>query len=288
MNIFEALNTAFATAGTGGFGLRGDSMASFSPYTQVVVTVFMLLFSLNFTSYYLALCGKLKEAFNLEIRIFLYVVAVAIAFITMNLTLTNSPIFVLAPTDSLGFGDYLRHTAFAVASVVSTTGFATADFALWPAFSQVILVLLMLIGACAGSTGGGIKVSRVTILYKGATHEMKRLLHPNQVKKISMDGRMVEHEVVRGVNAYITAYISIFVVSLLIIALDGFDFTTSFTSVVATLNNIGPGLGLVGPAAIFSVYSDWAQLWLSIAMLTGRLEIFPLILTLSPSTWVKK
>ncbi len=287
MNAFEALNTSFATAGTGGFGFKGDSMASFSPYSQVIITVFMLLFSLNFTSYYLALCGKFKEAFNLEIRVFLYVVTVAIAFVTMNLALTNSPLFVIGQTGETTFGDTLRHAAFAVSSVVSTTGFVTADFALWPAFSQVILVILMFMGACAGSTGGGIKVSRATILYKGATHEMKRMLHPNQVKKISMDGRVVEHEVVRGVNAYIAAYISIFVVSLLIVALDGFDFTTSFTSVAATLNNIGPGLGAVGPNGNFASFSILSKLTHIFDMLAGRLEVFPMLLLFVPTTWKK-
>jgi trk system potassium uptake protein TrkH len=290
MSAFEALNTAFATAGTGGFGFRGNSMASFSTYTQVVITVFMLLFSINFTSYYLVLCKRLKEAFNTEVRIFLCVVGVAIAFITLNLCLTNTPLYILGKGDATSeysVGQAILHAAFSVATVVSTTGFATADFALWPAFSQVLLLLLMFMGACAGSTGGGVKVSRVTILYKGATHEMKKVLRPKQVKRITMDGRVVEDEVVRGVHAYFTAYAIIFVVSLLIIALDCADFTTNFTSVLATLNNIGPGLGSVGPNGGYGGFSALSKIVYIFDMLAGRLEVFPMLLLFSPSTWKK-
>jgi len=287
MTVFEAINTSFATAGTGGFGFRGNSMASFSPYTQVVITVFMLLFSINFTSFYLILCGRLKEAFNTEVRVFLCVVGAAIVFVTANLVLTQSPLYVLAPTDTTTLGDYLRHAAFAVATVVSTTGFATADFAMWPAFSQTILVLLMFMGACAGSTGGGIKVSRVTILYKGATYEMKKMLRPKQVKRICIDGRVVEDEVVRGVNAYLAAYIAIFILSMLVIALDCSDLVTNFTSVAATLNNIGPGLGAVGPNGNFASFSVLSKLVHIFDMLAGRLEVFPMLLLFAPSTWKK-
>ncbi len=289
MTAFEALNTAFATAGTGGFGFRGDSMASYSSYTQIVITAFMLLFSLNFTSYYLAFRGRIKEAFNTEIRVFIGIVVVAIAFITLNVCLTNTPLYIIGQesSGSGSIGETIKHVAFSVATVVSTTGFVTADFALWPAFSQTILVLLMFIGACAGSTGGGIKVSRITVLYKGATHEAKRMLHPKQVKKITMDGRVVEHEVVRGINVYLVAYILIFVVSMLLIALDCGDLTTNFTSVAATLNNIGPGLGAVGPNGNYAGFSVLSKLVYIFDMLAGRLELFPMLMLFSPRAWKK-
>ena len=278
MPAFEAVTTAFATAGTGGFSVKGDSLAGYSAYSQIVVTVFMILFSINFTSFYLILCGRIKEAFNTEVRTFFYIVAAAIALISLNLCLSD-----------LGYsvGEAILHSAFSVASIISTTGFATANFNLWSPFAQTILVVLMFIGACAGSTGGGMKVSRMIVLYKGATHEMKRILHPRQVKKITIDKRIVEHEVVRGINAYFFAYILIFIVSLLIISLDGFDLTTNFTSIVATLNNIGPGLGLVGPDGNFAMFSDLSKLTFIFNMLAGRLEVFPMLVLFAPSTWRK-
>ena len=280
MNVFEALNTAFATAGTGGFGTKGDSMGGFSSYTQIVVTVFMILFSINFNSYFFILCGKIKEAFNLEVRVFFGIVVTAILVITFNICLTAEEL-------GFGVGETIKHTAFSVASVISTTGFSTVDFNLWPSFSKTVLVLLMFVGACAGSTGGGMKVSRMVILYKGATHEMKRMLHPKQVKKITVDGHVVEHEVVRGVNAYLTAYVIVFIVSLLLITIEGHDLVTNFTAVVATINNIGPGLGAVGPAGNFAFYSAFSKLVFIFDMLAGRLEIFPMLLLFAISTWKK-
>ncbi len=278
MSLFEAINIAFSTAGTGGFGIKGDSLASYSAYTQVVVTVFMFAFSINFACYFFLLCGKLLEAWNTEVKVFIGIVVAAIVLLTLNVYLTM---------DSYSFGESVRHTAFAVASVISTTGFITEDFALWPAFSQTVLILLMYIGSCAGSTGGGIKVSRVIILYKGATHEMKRRLHPHQVKKITMDKRIVDHEVVRGINAYIVAYVLIFIVSMLILALNCQDLLTNFTAVTATLNNIGPGLGAVGPTGNFAFYDVLSKFVFMFNMLAGRLEIFPMLLLFAPSTWHK-
>ncbi len=286
MPIFDALNTAFATAGTGGFAVKADGFAGYSPYLQWVVTVFMLLFSINFNSYFLILCKKLKDAFNLEVRVFLGIVFTAILVIVLNLTFTASSLYEYTLEESI------RHSAFSVASVISTTGFSTVNFDLWPAFSKCILVLLMFIGACAGSTGGGIKVSRVIVLYKGATHEMKRMLHPKQVKKISMDGHIIEHEVVRNTNAYIIAYILLFLAALLLVSLDtnviatGFDvLTTNFTAIVTTINNIGPGLAAVGPAGSFAFYSPFSKIIFTFLMLAGRLEIFPMLLLLMPMTW---
>lgn len=277
MNLFEALTTAFGTAGTGGFGIMNDSIAGFSPYIQVVVTVFMLIFGIDFTFYYLFLIRKFRIACSLtEIRTYLGIVATAIILVCINCR----HLFV-------SFWETLRHSAFQVASIMTTTGYTTTDFDLWPEFSKTILVLLMFIGACAGSTGGGIKVSRVIILIKSIIKEIRIAVHPKSALKITMNNRLVEHETVRGINVFMMAYIGIFVGSMLIISLDNFDFTTNFTAVAATINNIGPGLGGVGPIRNFSEYSTLSTLVLTFDMLVGRLEIFPLLVMLSPYTWKK-
>ena len=278
MSPFEALNTAFATAGTGGFGFRNDSFASFSPFIQVVVTVFMLIFSVNFGSYYFLFKGKLKEAFNLEFRVFCYIVFSAIAVIALNLVLSDTI------TD---VGASIRHSAFSVASLVSTTGFSTENFDLWPTLSRVILVLLMFVGACAGSTGGGIKVSRIIILIKGMFREFRYALHPRQVKKISIDSKPIDDEIVRSVNSYIICYIVVFVASVFAISFEGHDLVTTFTSVTATINNIGPGLAKVGPAGNFAFFSVPSKLVLIFDMLAGRLELLPMLLLFHPATWKK-
>ena len=288
MPAFDALNTAFATAGTGGFSIKTDGFAGYSPYLQWVVTVFMLLFSINFNAYFLILCGKIKDAFNLEVRVFIGVVVAAIAVITLNVYTTATELY------SYTFSEALRYSAFSLASVISTTGFATANFDLWPSFAKCVLILAMFVGACAGSTGGGIKVSRVVVLYKGATHEMKRALHPKQVKKISMDGRIVEHEVVRNTNAFIIIYILLFIVSMLLVMLDPATvqastnpLVTNFTATLATLNNIGPGLDAVGPVGNFAFYNPFSKLVFIFNMLAGRLELFPMLILFHPSTWRK-
>jgi trk system potassium uptake protein TrkH len=293
MGVFEALNTAFATAGTGGFTVTSSGMAAYNnrPFIQIVVTAFMLLFSINFTSYYLLLRGKVKDAFNAEVRAFLIIVVAAITLITVNLCLVEQ---------FSSFGATLQQVAFNVASIVSTTGFGSVDFNTWPIFSKVVLVVLMFIGACAGSTGGGMKVSRWLVLGKGASHEVRRMLHPKQVKKISMDGKLVSHEVVRSINAYLVAYICVFVVSFLLICLDGAALTatlssggtanafeTAFTSVASALNNIGPGLGGVGPMENFSNFSVFSKIVFMFDMLAGRLEIFPMLILFAPTTWRK-
>ena len=281
MPLFDAVTTAFATAGTGGFAIKADGFAGYSTYLQIVVTVFMLLFSINFNAYYLIGKGRWKEILTTEIKVFLVIVVSAITLITANLLLTNVADY------GYSFGEALKHTAFTVASLVSTTGFSTENFDLWPSFSKTILVLLMFMGACAGSTGGGIKVSRVVMLSKGASHEVGRILHPKKIKKITMDKRVVEHDVVRSLNAYIIAYILIYIVSMLLISLEGYDMTTNFTSVVATLNNIGPGLSLVGPAGSFAFFSDFSKIVYIFDMLAGRLEIFPMLVLFAPATWRK-
>ncbi len=276
MNAFYALNTAFATAGTGGFGFYNDSFASFSPYIQIVVTVFMILFSVNFNSYFLLLNGKLKEAFTTEVRVFFIIVASAITIITINICSLYGSV-----------GEALRHAAFTVGSLISTTGFATADFDKWPELSRTLLVIIMFVGACAGSTGGGIKVSRLIILFKSLGKELQLMIHPKMVKKISMDNHTISHDVVRSVNMYMACYIVIFVLSLIAISFENHDLITNFTAVTATMNNIGPGLELVGPTANFSFFSPFSKMVLIFDMLAGRLELFPMLLLFTPTTWKK-
>ncbi len=277
MTVFEALNTAFSTAGTGGFGFYNTSFAGFSVYNQIVATVFMILFSISFNSYYFILIGKLKEAFNIEVKAFLVIVAGATAIITANIA---------SMFDSVG--EALRHSAFTVSAVISTTGFMTVDYNLWPELSKVILVLLMFIGGCAGSTCGGIKVSRVLILFKGIGKEISMLIHPREVRKIKLDSHPVEHETVRSANAYMVSYILIYAISVLLISFDNCDFTTNFTAVVAALNNIGPGLEMVGPTQNFGFFSDGTKLVLIFDMLAGRLELFPMLLLITPAAWKKQ
>ena len=276
MTVFEALNTAFATAGTGGFGFLNSSMGSFSPYIQIVITVFMILFAINFNCYYLLLCGKLREMFNLELRTFLIIVATAITVITINISSMFSSV-----------GEALRHAAFTVASLISTTGFSTVDFNMWPELSRTLLVLIMFIGGCAGSTCGGIKVSRMIILFKGMAKELQTMVQPRQIKKIKMDSRMIDHETVRSVNVYMVAYLMIFAISLVFISFDNHDLITNFTAVTAAINNIGPGLDLVGPTSNFGFFTMQSKIILIFDMLAGRLELFPMLLLFTPATWKK-
>ncbi|MBO5354956.1 MAG: TrkH family potassium uptake protein, partial [Clostridia bacterium] len=276
MGAFDALNTSFATAGTGGFGTHADSMNGFSPFLQVVVGVFMLLFSLNFGSYFLVLKGRFKEFFTCEIRTFLVIVAAAVTVIALNIR----GMFSTA-------GEATRHAFFTVSSIISTTGFATVDFDLWPQFSRAVLVLLMFIGACAGSTGGGIKVSRIVIYFKTAVRELRTAIHPKQVKKITMDGKPVEQAVVRSSLVFLVCFVLIFVCSVLIVSVDNYDLTTNFTAVAATINNIGPGLNAVGPTCNFSFFSPLSKIVLIFDMLAGRLELFPMLLLFAPATWKK-
>ena len=276
MPLFEAINTAFATAGTGGFGFRNDSFASFSAVQQIVVTVGMLLFSVNFNSYYLVLKLKFKDAFNTEVRAFFLIVAAVIAIITLDIYQSYGSVW-----------DALRHAAFTVASLISTTGFGTENFDLWPSLSKTLLVLVMFIGGCAGSTAGGMKVSRWLIAIKGFIREIFTLIHPRQVKKITLDSRPVDKEVIKSVSSYIVCFVMVFVGSLLVISLDGRDVVTNFTAVAATINNIGPGLAGVGPTANFADFSNLSKLMLTFNMIAGRLEIFPLLILFSPNTWKK-
>ena len=276
MSIFEALNTAFATAGTGGFSVRSTSLAEYSSYIQIVVTVFMLLFSINFASFYLILLGRVKEAFTTEVVTFLGIVVSVITVITLN---------------ARGFfdtvGDAIKHVSFTVASIISTTGFATVDFDKWPELSRALLVLIMFIGACAGSTGGGLKVSRVIIGVKSIAKELYLLVHPKQVKKVTIDKVPVEHEVVRATNVYMVCYIIVFAVSVLLVSIENYGLVTNFTAVAATINNIGPGLELVGPTANFAFFSPFTKIVLIFDMIAGRLELFPMLVLFFPGTWKK-
>lgn len=277
MPLFDALTISFGTAGTGGFGINNDSMASYSSYLQVVVTIFMILFGVNFNAYFLILRKKFKQAFSIEeVRYYFLIILVSIAVISLVIQ------------DMYGsFGEAVKHAAFQVGSIITTTGYASTDFNLWPEVPRTILVLLMFVGACAGSTGGGIKVSRLLILVKTIRKELHILIHPRSMKKLKMDGHPLEHEVVRSTNVFLIAYVLIFAFSVLLVGFDGHDLVTNFTGVAATLNNIGPGLELVGPTQNFSVFSGGAKLVLTFDMLAGRLELFPLLLLFVPDTWKK-
>ena len=275
MPIFDAITITVGTAGTGGFAIRNDSLASYTAFQKNVVTVFMILFGVNFNFYFFLLMRKIGQAFKMqEVRAYFLIIASAVGIITVN---TVS----LCGNALQAFQD----AAFQVGSVITTTGYATVDFDKWPQLSRTIMVLLMFIGACAGSTGGGIKVSRVLILLKSVKKELKQYLHPSVVEKIKMDGKIVEHEVVRSTNVFMVAYVLIFAVSVLLISLDEYDLVTNFTAVTATFNNIGPGLALVGPTGNFGFFSNFSKLVLIFDMLAGRLEIFPLLLLFSRETW---
>ncbi|MGI6070089.1 MAG: TrkH family potassium uptake protein [Blautia sp.] len=275
MPLFDALTTAFGTAGTGGFGIKNNSMAGYSMYLQNVVTIFMILFGVNFNVYFFILMKKYTQAFKCEeLRYYLGIIAGAIIIITINIR-------GLFPT----LGKAIQQAAFQVGSIITTTGFATTDFNTWPEVSKTILVMLMFVGACAGSTGGGIKVSRFVILLKTIKKEIGSYIHPQSVKKINMDGKPIEHEVVRSVNVFMITYIILFSFSVLLMGFDNLDLITNFTAVAATLNNIGPGLELVGPSQNFGVFTDTSKWILIFDMLAGRLEIFPLLLLFTPDSW---
>lgn len=278
MPLFDSLTTTFGTVGTGGFGIRNDSIAGYSPAIQITITVFMILSGINYTAYFYILTGKIKELFKIEeVRWYLAIIFGSVAVITWNVRS-------LYPT----FSETLRHAFFQVGSIITTTGYATTDFDLWPALSKTLLVTLMFIGACAGSTSGGIKVSRILILLKTIRKELSLIIHPRQVKKIRMDGHPVDHETLRSANVFLVVYFVLLLTSMLLISVDEFDFSTNFTSVVTVLNNIGPGLNLVGPTQNFSIFSPFSKFVLMFDMLAGRLELFPMMILLMPSIWKRK
>ena len=275
MPLFEAVCTAFGTAGTGGFGIKNDSMASYSPYLQNVTTVFMALFGINFSCYYLLLLGHVRSVFkDEELRLYLGIIFGSILLIVLNLR---------GFYDTLG--ETIRHAAFTVSTIITTTGYATTDFDLWPAFSKAIVMLLMIVGACAGSTGGGLKVARLLLLVKSLKRNIGQVLKPRKVQIVRNNGGVVDEKILDNANAYLAAYVVILFLSFLIVSLDNFSVGTNFTAVLACFNNIGPGLEAVGPTCNFSAYSVLSKLVLCFDMLAGRLEIFPILVLFSGSTW---
>lgn len=277
MPLFDSLCHAFGTAGTGGFGIKNDSIAGYSPYLQTVITVFMFLFGVNFTFFYYLLIRRIREAFKMEeVRWYLGIYSVAVILLMLNLLYHG-----------YAFGESLLYVTFQVASIMTTTGYATTDFNLWPEFSRGLMVCLMFIGACAGSTGGGIKISRIMIYLKQVGKELMQQIHPRRVHVLKMDGKEIPHSTAHSCNVLLMTYVVVFLLSYLLISLDGFDTTTNFTAVAATLNNIGPGLNMVGATGNFSAFSDFSKFVLMFDMLAGRLEIIPMLLLFYPATWKK-
>lgn len=275
MPVFDAVCTAFGTAGTGGFGIKNDSIASYSPYLQNVTTVFMLLFGVNFSCYYLLTLGQIKSVLkDEELRLYVLIVLGSIGLIVWNLG-------DFYPT----LEETVRHAAFQVGSIITTTGFATTDFDLWPSFSKTILLCLMVVGACAGSTGGGLKVARVLLLFKSLKRNTAQMLHPRKVQVIRNNGAVVSERVVANTNAYLCAYVLLMFGSFMLISLDGYSVGTNFSAVLSCLNNIGPGLELVGPTCNFSIFGTFSKLVLILDMLLGRLEIFPILVLFSLQAW---
>lgn len=279
MPLFDSVCHAMGTAGTGGFGIKNAGVAFYnSAYIDWVITIMMILFGVNFNIFYFMLIRRFKDvAKNLELRVYVIILVVSTLLISANIF----PIYKSA-------GESLRYAAFQVASIMTTTGFATADFNLWPAFSQTILIALMFIGACAGSTGGGFKVQRLIIVFKNTGKFFKKLIHPKSVNLITSEDKAMDSDTVHGVHSYLGIYIIIMMVSVLLVSLDNNDFATTFTSVTACFNNIGPGISKVGPMENFAFFSDFSKIILSLDMLLGRLECLPILIMLVPSVWKKK
>ena len=277
MPLYDSLCAAFGTAGTGGFGIKADSMGSYSLYIQIVITVFMILFGVNFNVYFLLLTKKFSQALKSEeVRCYFIVIIASALMITFNVRHLFNNVW-----------EALQQSFFQVGSIITTTGYATTDYNQWPAVSRTILVLLTFCGACAGSTGGGIKISRLLLLAKSVRKELHLYLHPNAVKKIKMDGKAVSHEVMRATNIYMIVYLMLMAASIFIISFDEFDLVTNFTAVATTLNNVGPGLSLIGPTGNFGIFSPLSKLVLSFDMLAGRLELFPILILFLRETWKK-
>ena len=278
MDALEAVCTAFGTAGTGGFGVRNDSMASYTPYIQNVCTVFMFLFGVNFSCYYLLLLGNIKSVLkDEELRLYICLAVAVTVLIVLNIR------------DLYGsLGETVRHASFQVSSIMTTTGFATTDFDAWPQFSKGLLMLLMVVGACAGSTGGGLKCARLLLLFKSLRRNIRRVIRPNKVEVVRINHRPVNENVLSNANAYLGAYVIIIVMSFLVLSLDGQTVGTNFSAVLACFNNIGPGVEAVGPTCNFALFSIPSKLVLILDMLAGRLEIFPMLILLSRSTWRRR
>lgn len=277
MSLFEAVCTSFATAGTGGFGIYNSSIANFSTLIKWDVAIFMILYGINFNVYFLILARKFKNIFKIEeVRTYLIVIVVSVAIITLNIFKTYD-----------SFGGALTDAAFQVASIITTTGFATCDFNLWPALSKTILVLLMITGACAGSTGGGLKFSRVLILIKAVRQEINSFIHPRSVKAVGMDDRTVDKSVVKSVCVYAVLFALIYFGSVFIVSIDKYDMVTNFTAVLATMNNVGPGFEVVGATGNYAGFNYLSKIVFIFDMLAGRLELYPILLLFVPMMWKK-
>jgi len=277
MSAFDAATTIFGTVGTGGFGILNTSIASYSPALQWAITIFMILSGINYTLYFCLIRRQFREAFSIEeVKCYIAIILISTAVIALNIR------SMYATT-----GESIRHATFQVGSIITTTGFSTTDFDLWPSLSKTILVLLMFCGACSGSTGGGMKISRLLIMFKTIRKELSSMIHPNEIKKIQMDGKSVTHETVRATNVYLASYFFILLFSTLLVSIDNFDFTTNFTGVVAMLNNIGPGLGGVGPTCNFADFSVFSKIVFMFDMLAGRLELFPMLIIFKLGCWKK-
>lgn len=278
MPLFDSLLNSFGTAGTGGFAIKNASIAAYdSVYVDTVITVFMILFGINFNLIYFVIIGKVKEAFKSEeLRCYLFIIIGATVLITINILPMYESIL-----------SALRYSSFMVGSIITTTGFVTADYGKWPMFSQMIIIILMFVGACSGSTGGGIKVSRIVIYLKNAKKELKHLLHPHSIQTVEFEKQSIDDHVIANIHSYLVLYLTIFALSMLILTIYNLDFKSAFSAVATCLNNVGPGFDVVGPVSNFSSLSDISKLVLSFDMLAGRLEIFPILLLFAPSQWRK-
>lgn len=278
MGLFDAVNTSFATAGTGGFGIHNANMAAYeSYYLQMVIAVFMMLFGVNFSFYILLVVRKFRGAFKMqELWVYIGIIAVSTAIITINISSMYPTLY-----------DAFHQSFFYVSSIITTTGFGLVDVNQWPELSKAVIIIITFIGAMAGSTGGGFKVSRLILLFKEVRKEFSLLVHPRNVKSVKMDGKTIDHTVMRTTSMYLVIYVGVFAFSMLLVSLDNMDFTTTFTSVAATLNNTGPGLGVVGPVGNYADFGILSKIVFIFDMLAGRLEIFPLMLLFAPSAWRK-
>lgn len=278
MSLYDSIIHSFGTAGTGGFGIKSDSLAGYSPYLQWVITVFMFIFGINFNLFYLILLGRFRSVIKSgELWCYIGIVLLSAGIITYSIY----PIY-------NSFGDSVRHSAFQVASIISTTGYSTVDFNLWPELAKGVLFLLMFIGGCAGSTAGGLKVSRVILLFKLIQKDLKHLLHPRSVAVVKLEGKKIDNDTLNGVSTYFALYIVFIAAIFLILCVEPYNLETNITAAVSCFNNIGPGFAEVGPMSSYACYSDFSTFILSMAMLLGRLEIYPIVLAFYPRTWAKK
>lgn len=278
MPVYDSAVYSLGTAGTGGYGIKADSVSSYSPYLQWVIAIFMIIFAINFNLFYFVLLGRFKTALkNAELWCYLGITAAATGIVAFSIyPLYNN------------FGDSVRHSLFQVSSIMSTTGYSTADFNLWPSLAKGVLFILLFVGGCAGSTAGGLKISRVLIIFKMIQRDIRKMLHPHAVASVRIDGKPVDNSTLHRVSTYFTLYSLLIAATFLLISFDSFDFETNLTAAVTCVNNVGPGFGAVGPMGGYGDYSDFSTFVLSLAMLLGRLEIYPMLLSLDPKIWVKK